>query len=178
MRSDARLHRETLIAAAARIFERDGYDVPLKVVLDETGLGRGTLYRHFGDRRGLIVAVMEHEHEKLAAFVDEHAESPNLLIEFVRRQGRLSILALPFLRSFDRQEVLKLVAPLSASADILNARVMDQAKRMGIVDARFDGSDLRLINRMLIAATSVDSRQDEGLFERAVRIVLTGVARL
>jgi AcrR family transcriptional regulator len=177
MRRDARTHREALIEAASRIFERHGFDAPLKTVLDETGLGRGTLYRHFRDRSGLIVAVMEHRHNQLAEFVDEHIDSPDLFTEFVRRQGRLSILVLPFLRQLDREEVSKLVAPLSQSADALNARVAEQARRLGIVDADFDARDLRLINRMLMVAADDAGGRDEAAFDRALAIVFSGIGR-
>lgn len=59
-RADAARNREAVLDAAARLFERDGADaVTLAAVATEAGVGKGTVYRRFGDRTGLIEAVIE-----------------------------------------------------------------------------------------------------------------------
>jgi len=59
-RADARRNRERILCAAARLIERDGLDcVSMDDVAAEAGVGKGTLYRRFGDRGSLLRALIE-----------------------------------------------------------------------------------------------------------------------
>jgi AcrR family transcriptional regulator len=59
-RSDAARNRRRVLAAAERLFaERCVGDVTMDDVAREAGVGKGTLYRRFGDRAGLAVAVLD-----------------------------------------------------------------------------------------------------------------------
>uniref|UniRef100_A0AAU3GQJ6 TetR/AcrR family transcriptional regulator n=1 Tax=Streptomyces sp. NBC_01401 TaxID=2903854 RepID=A0AAU3GQJ6_9ACTN len=60
-RADATRNREAVLAAADALFARS--DSPRSVSMDEVaaaaGVGKGTLFRRFGDRTGLIQALYE-----------------------------------------------------------------------------------------------------------------------
>src|SRR4051794_30798958 len=59
-RADARRNRERILCAAARLVARDGIDcVSMDDVAAEAGVGKGTLYRRFGDRSSLVRALLE-----------------------------------------------------------------------------------------------------------------------
>jgi AcrR family transcriptional regulator len=59
-RSDAARNRRRVLAAAERLFaERCIREVTMEDVAREAGVGKGTLYRRFGDRAGLAVAVLD-----------------------------------------------------------------------------------------------------------------------
>ncbi|MFI1394067.1 TetR/AcrR family transcriptional regulator [Streptomyces sp. NPDC020681] len=68
-RADAARNREAVLAAAARLFEERGD--PDRVSMDDiaaaAGVGKGTLFRRFGDRVGLIKALVERRTEELRA---------------------------------------------------------------------------------------------------------------
>jgi AcrR family transcriptional regulator len=52
--------REAILDAAVRLFARDGYaDLDLQVLADEVGVGKGTLYRHFGSKERLFLAAAD-----------------------------------------------------------------------------------------------------------------------
>lgn len=52
--------RAALVAAAARLFLRDGLDVPsLDAICEEAGKTRGAFYVHFKSREDLVAAVIE-----------------------------------------------------------------------------------------------------------------------
>lgn len=54
------VRRRELLVEAARIFLRDGLDgASMDLIAAETGSSKATLYRHFGDRHGLVVKVVE-----------------------------------------------------------------------------------------------------------------------
>ena len=64
-RADAAENRRKVLAAAEALFARCGpANVTMDAVAAEAGVGKGTLFRRFGDRAGLARAVIsEHETE-------------------------------------------------------------------------------------------------------------------
>ncbi|WP_310528642.1 helix-turn-helix domain-containing protein [Nocardioides sp.] len=58
-RSDAARNREALLAAAQRLIDHCGVDgVTMDAVAHEAGVGKGTVFRRFGSREGLMAAVL------------------------------------------------------------------------------------------------------------------------
>ncbi len=58
-RSDAARNREALLAAAARLVEELGVDaVTMDSVAAEAGVGKGTVFRRFDSREGLMAALL------------------------------------------------------------------------------------------------------------------------
>jgi AcrR family transcriptional regulator len=66
-RADARRNRERILEVAKEAFTRDGAAASLDDIARRSGIGSGTLYRHFPTRDALIEAVYRGEVEKLAA---------------------------------------------------------------------------------------------------------------
>ena len=65
-RADARRNRERILCAAARLIEARGIDcVSMDDVAAEAGVGKGTLYRRFGDRSSLLRALIEEPEREL-----------------------------------------------------------------------------------------------------------------
>lgn len=59
-RADAARNRAKVLAAAEHLFsERGVANVSMDDVADAAGVGKGTLYRRFGDRSGLAMAVLD-----------------------------------------------------------------------------------------------------------------------
>ncbi len=60
MRADAVRNHRKVLAAARRLFERDGvHCVSMDAIAAEAGVGKGTLFRRFGDRATLARAVLD-----------------------------------------------------------------------------------------------------------------------
>ena len=58
-RSDAARNREALLAAAARLVEHCGVDaVTMDNVAAEAGVGKGTVFRRFDSREGLMASLL------------------------------------------------------------------------------------------------------------------------
>ncbi|MCP2332509.1 TetR/AcrR family transcriptional regulator [Actinoalloteichus caeruleus] len=79
MRADAERNREAVLRAAGRLF--DATDDPERVSMDdiaaEARVGKGTLFRRFGDRAGLIRALYEERTERLrTSLAPDPARSP------------------------------------------------------------------------------------------------------
>ncbi len=59
-RADARRNRERILCATARLVRERGIDcISMDDVAAEAGVGKGTLYRRFGDRSSLLRALIE-----------------------------------------------------------------------------------------------------------------------
>lgn len=63
-RADAARNRRRIVAAATRLFAERGVSaVSMEAIACEAGVGKGTLFRRFGDRAGLVHALLD-EHER------------------------------------------------------------------------------------------------------------------
>ncbi|MGH8869140.1 MAG: TetR family transcriptional regulator [Actinomycetes bacterium] len=63
-REDRRLH---LLEAADRVITRDGPAASMQAIAAEAGITKPILYRHFGDKGGLLRALAEHHTDVLLA---------------------------------------------------------------------------------------------------------------
>ena len=68
--------REALIDAALDLFNREGYRaVVIDTLLQEAGVAKMTLYKHFGSKEELIRAVLERRAETIAAEITARLEA-------------------------------------------------------------------------------------------------------
>ncbi|WDZ84508.1 TetR/AcrR family transcriptional regulator [Micromonospora cathayae] len=165
MRADAVRNRGAVLAAADRLFAAatDPDQVSMDDVAVAAGVGKGTLFRHFGDRLGLVRALHAERGDRLRAALaaDQPAGPPaerarHLLRELVRfkRDNRVLTLALenagngsPY-RAGSYGQWHSLLAGLVAeargpeSADYL-AHVLLAAVRSDLVEHLADWSDER-----------------------------------
>lgn len=61
VRADAQRNLETLLQAARDVFNQSGVEAPVREIAQRSGLGVGTIYRHFPTRADLIAGVFCHE---------------------------------------------------------------------------------------------------------------------
>ena len=67
-RADARRNRLRVLEAADRLFSQHGVkNVSLDAIAAEAGVGKGTVFRRFGDRAGLAVALLDEREQELQA---------------------------------------------------------------------------------------------------------------
>jgi AcrR family transcriptional regulator len=67
-RADARRNRLRVLEAADRLFTEHGVkNVSLDAIAAEAGVGKGTVFRRFGDRAGLAVALLDEREQDLQA---------------------------------------------------------------------------------------------------------------
>lgn len=68
LRADAARNRARLLEAAARMVERHGVaGVTMEAVAAAAHVGKGTVFRRFGDRNGLLLALLDHSERNLQA---------------------------------------------------------------------------------------------------------------
>ncbi|MEU9428820.1 helix-turn-helix domain-containing protein [Streptomyces sp. NPDC048342] len=78
LRADARRNRETILDAASELFAQRGDSVQMDEIADRAGLGVGTLYRHFTDKRALRAAIIGRRFEAITSLARtaERIEDP------------------------------------------------------------------------------------------------------
>jgi AcrR family transcriptional regulator len=65
-RADAARNRQLLMEAATRLIESQGASaVTMDAVAREAGVGKGTVFRRFGNRTGLMLALLNHSETQL-----------------------------------------------------------------------------------------------------------------
>lgn len=73
-RADAVRNRRRILATAERLFAAEGVDeVSVDRIASEAGVGKGTVFRRFGDRAALLLALLS---EREAAFQDDCIRGP------------------------------------------------------------------------------------------------------
>lgn len=89
MRADASRNRERIIGAAREAFVEWGPEVPLDEIARRAGVGNATVYRHFADRRELILQVTLESMRRIAELAEaalaEDTEAFEALRDFVHR---------------------------------------------------------------------------------------------
>jgi AcrR family transcriptional regulator len=90
-RADAQRNRVKVLSAAERLFACHGVqNVSMDAIAAEAGVGKGTLFRRFGDRAGLALALLE-EHTR--ALQEGMIRGPAPLGPGARPQDRLKAMA-------------------------------------------------------------------------------------
>ncbi len=70
VRRDAARNREALLRAAAELIESCGVDdLTTEAVAARAGVGKGTVFRRFGSREGLMASLLNHREEEWQASV-------------------------------------------------------------------------------------------------------------
>jgi len=112
-RADAALNRERILCAAARLFADRGIEhVTMHDVAREAHVGVGTLYRRFGDRSGLALAVLD---EAESAFQDRIIRGAPPLGPGAPAADRLRAFGVEYLGFVDDHVEILAAVPMFAS---------------------------------------------------------------
>ncbi|MDE1150619.1 MAG: helix-turn-helix domain containing protein [Azospirillaceae bacterium] len=156
MRRDAQDRREKLITAAAALFRRDGYHVPLEAIANQAGVGRATLYRNFADRAALAIAVFERQLDALAREVEEvRHDAAAFFYPFLHRVARQALLHGPLIASLEAEvHGQRLIDGLRARLDAVFAVPLAAAQAAGVVRADLSVADMHRAAKMLVGAAT------------------------
>ena len=179
-RADAARNRELLLEAALRLVERDGVDaVTMEAVACTAGVGKGTVFRRFGSRAGLMTALLDHREarwqgqvisgppplgpgaaplDRLLAFGESRLErnllNADLMIAAVGREGR----SLPAV-AFWTAHVRLLLDELGVEGDLpmlavsllapLEVTILRQHQAVGIGRERVFAAWVDLVHRVV-----------------------------
>jgi AcrR family transcriptional regulator len=137
-RADAQRNRERLLAAARDVFGERGAGAPLDEIARRAGIGNATMYRHFPDRRELLIAVYADEVAALCAQGESLLEHPS------PEDGVFA-----WLRAF--------IVHVAAKRDLALAIPIDQGGQRSALFDRWHDAMLSTTSRLLTRAQSAGS---------------------
>ena len=174
LRADARRNYEAVLAAAAEVFAADGPDASLDEIARRAGVGNATLYRHFPNRRDLLVAVCVDEVDKLCVIGEELRGSANDALEswlhaYIHHVRTRNGLAAAFVAGNSQDSVF--VATCRAAVGEVATVLLQDAQRAGVVRA-----DLRLDDLLTLAnaIAMVTESSDRSHAENLLTLVIEG----
>jgi AcrR family transcriptional regulator len=179
IRADARRNYDALLAAADELFTTNGPDVALDEIARRAGVGNATLYRHFPDRRDLLVAVCVSEVRALCTLGEQLDTDPDAgqaltrwLRAYITHVSAKHGLAAAF--ATGRREDSELVAACQAAVQVIGTSLLQRAQDSGTVRTNVTLRDvITLVNAIAMAAETTD----KGEADRMLAIVLTGIAQ-
>ncbi|MER5385115.1 helix-turn-helix domain-containing protein [Streptomyces sp. NPDC002688] len=179
MRADARRNYERLLSEARSAFAEHGTDASLEDVARRAGVGIGTLYRHFPNRRALMSAVFEEAVSDLLARSRELLEAPQpctALVDWLREiithasEYRGLARALMSASRDDGSHLARCSGPMREAGSALLLR----AQEAGAVRPDVSIGDLlQLTNAIALAAE--ETPDDPALADRLLSLTLRGL---
>ncbi|MCI2420077.1 TetR/AcrR family transcriptional regulator [Saccharopolyspora sp. K220] len=170
MRADARRNRSAITSAALRLAGERGEAVSMEDIAREAGVGVGTLYRHFPDRRALLEDIaVDALRELLEATRAEVGQTPawEALLRIV---DHCVALPLPLTKSLLTGEPEHPELPeLEAEVNALIAEIAAHAQREG--DLRADVPPTEVVRVLNVAVCRCGARADDHL----TRVLLDGL---
>ncbi len=85
--------RKSILANAMNVFAKEGFgNTDVQVIADLAGVGKGTVYRYFGNKQQLFLATAKYCLEQLGEFVQQQVGSIEAIPERVEQVGVAEIL--------------------------------------------------------------------------------------
>ncbi|WBB58777.1 helix-turn-helix domain containing protein [Streptomyces sp. WMMC500] len=150
MRADASRNRERIIDAAREAFVEWGPEVPLDEIARRAGVGNATVYRHFADRRELILQVTMESMRRIASLAEAGLAEDAAPFEALRR----------FVHEGADERMGSLCSLLNEGIDVTAAEVTETRLRL----------DTALENLMARARAEGTLRADVGIGDLMVAL--------
>jgi AcrR family transcriptional regulator len=177
LRKDAIRSRRAIIAAARELY-RDDTEASFAEIAHEAGVGQATVYRHFTDRRALLMALAEEDmgalEERLAAEPVGPGALEELLGEMVSAQLRSQgLIAAIRAGEVDEAEVER----LTERARALMEPRLEAARAAGLVRPDLTADDALIVLAMVDGAIAPlrDREERARASARAFEIALDGL---
>ncbi|ATW52771.1 TetR family transcriptional regulator [Streptomyces peucetius subsp. caesius ATCC 27952] len=178
-RADARRNYERLLTEARAAFAERGTDASLEEIARRSGVGIGTLYRHFPNRQAMMNAVFQESLADLLGRSRELAgaqEPCTALVEWLRaliaHASEYRGLARALMSaSHDESSALSACSvPLRDAGE----RLLGRAQKSGSVRADVSIGDLMQLTNAIALAAEQDPADTE-LADRLLRLTLRGL---
>ena len=178
-RADAQRNRDLLLVAASEVFDERGPDAPLDEIARRAGIGNATMYRHFPDRRELLIAVYADEVTALCKQGEAMLESQSpeealfaWLRAFIAHVATKRHLAFAIPRDHESERSAQFDQWHAAMRSTATA-LLTRARSAGVVRADVNVADLLAVASGIAVAAAVDDDQTE----RCLELLRHGVAR-
>jgi AcrR family transcriptional regulator len=178
LRADARRNRESVIAAAKKLFADQGLDAQMPDVAKAAKVGVGTVYRHFPTKEDLIAALAAERFERLAEKAREGIEAENPwegLCDFIRFSAQIQADDRGLCEVMGSRPEVMNASALAVGLDELCDQLVDRAQRSGDLRKDLEWEDIPMIACGLGRITPAEMGPATGRWPRLVEIILDGL---
>lgn len=85
--------RETILKYSLKVFAREGFrNTDVQIIADLAKVGKGTVYRHFGNKEQLFLATARHCLDQLRVHIEEQLGGPEVIDSVVREEKAVSLI--------------------------------------------------------------------------------------
>lgn len=170
MRADARRNRSAITGAALRLAGERGEAVSMEDIAQEAGVGVGTLYRHFPDRRALLEEIAADTLRELLEAIRAQVGRKPAWEALLRVVDVCVALPLALVKSLTEGAYQNPELPeMEAEVTGLVARIAADAQREG--DLRTDVPPEEVVRVLFVAVCRCEARADDHL----TRVLLAGL---
>jgi AcrR family transcriptional regulator len=178
LRADAERNRRRILDAAAELFAAKGLSVGLDEIAHHAGVGVGTAYRRFPDKRRLIEALFDERLDRLVALAERALAADDAwlgLTDFLEQATELQI-ANRGLRElvFGSDHATTLAARAHARLAPLAEELVRRAQAGGALRADVVATDLPLVQFIVSSAAELAPHAPQ-LWRRYLAIMLDGL---
>jgi AcrR family transcriptional regulator len=179
LRADAERNRRRVLDAAAELFAAKGLAVGLDEIAHHAGVGVGTAYRRFPDKRKLIEELFEDRVARMVALAERALAADDAwegLAGFIERATE-HLIANRGLReiALGNDEGTALAARARARVAPLIERLVRRAQASGALRADVVASDVLLLQFIVSSAGELTTTQAPELWRRYLAMVLDGL---
>jgi AcrR family transcriptional regulator len=179
LRADAERNRRRILDAAAELFAAKGLSVGLDEIAHHAGVGVGTAYRRFPDKRKLIEELFEDHIARMVLLAEDAlaADDPwEGLTDFIERATELQI-ANRGLKElvFGSDQGTALAAHARTRIAPLTEELLRRAQASGSVRADIVASDVAVLQFILSSVAELTPADAPGLWRRYLGLVLDGL---
>jgi AcrR family transcriptional regulator len=178
-RKDVIRNRQRILDAAKELFADQGLGVTMHAIADHAGVGVGTIYRHFPEKRELIDLLFEEQLERMAEIAHEALADPDpwhavvsyheQTLELQSQDRGLKELLLGMPNAPARAVMLrKKLHPLAA-------QIIERAQAAGVVRPDCVTQDFGVVVLMLGAVIDAAEDISPKLWRRYLTIALQGL---
>jgi AcrR family transcriptional regulator len=179
LRADAARNQQRIVAAARELFAQYGLEITLDDVAERAGVGVGTVYRRFSNKKELIAEVFEQNMIEFGDAADaayRHPDPWQGLVQFFE----YACTHLAANRGFS-EVMLELENDMERFAAIRDrlrptvAAIIDRARDAGALAPEVEASDFFALIHMVEALAVFSRPVNPDVWQRYMAIVLNGV---
>ncbi|MFE7977447.1 TetR/AcrR family transcriptional regulator [Streptomyces shenzhenensis] len=176
LRSDAERNRERVIAAARRVFGREGLNASMASVAREAGVGIATLFRRFPTKDELVAAVFS---DRMDAYADAVAVALDDPDPWNGLKGFIETVCAMQAADYGFADVLTMTFPTAKALEkrrddayAAYLTLIDRAKATGRLRADFDPSDLVLVHMANAGVVNATGDAAPDAWRRVIALLL------
>jgi AcrR family transcriptional regulator len=179
LRRDAERNRQRILAAAADVFTEHGLDATLDEVARAAGVGIGTVYRRFPDKKALVSELFEDRIDALVTVAEEACAAPDPwqgLVTFLQftaaaLAGDLGLRQLMMFATYDRDQICYARDRMRP----VITRLVERAQASGDLRQDFRATDVKMITFMLASVAEYAAPATPEVWRRYLAMLVDGL---